>query len=180
MDTHEHERGIGRRDLIRRGAIVAGVAWTAPLIIESLASPAGALSPTGGYPCSYITVVYRVGTTYYASKFNGSSGTCAGNTTSGDIDMLQSCSGAWYDNDGSSNAIRRSTDGVTFTTLASAPSGGSCESYLAYAGGTTISAIGGATIVFALAHDGSYPGKNAYICPAGPQPNNSITAPSCG
>jgi len=180
VDTHQQGRGIDRRTLIRRGALVVGAAWTAPVIVESLVSPAGALSPTGGYPCSYITVVYKVGSSYYASKFNNGAEVCAGNTTSGDVDILQSCGGFWYDNGGPSNAIRQSSNGSTFTTLAGAPAGQSCGTYLAFAGGTTINAQGGATIVFAVAHDGSYPGKKQFICPAGPSANNSVTAPSCG
>lgn len=182
MDTHQQGRGIDRRTLIRRGALVAGAAWTAPLIVESLTSPAGALSPTGGYPCSYITVVYKVGTTYYAAKFNNGDAECSGNSTSGDETFTQSCGGGWYKNSGDGTAIRRSTDGVTYTTLLSAPAGQSCSTYLSYQGGTTISAQNNATIVFAAAHDGSYspPSKFRFVCPTGPQYNNSISAPSCG
>lgn len=171
--------GIDRRTLIRRGALAAGVVWTAPLVIESVTSPAGALSPVGGYPCSYITVVYQVGSGFYAAKFNKGASTCSGNSTSGDVSFTESCGSVWYDNGGSGNAIRRSTNGTTFTTLADAPTGQSCSTYVSYGGGTTINAINGAAIVFAVAHDGSYsPIKNKYLCPA--SPSSTITAPSCG
>jgi hypothetical protein len=40
-------RGIDRRTLIKRAAATGAVAWTAPLIIDSLASPAAALTCTG-------------------------------------------------------------------------------------------------------------------------------------
>lgn len=36
--------GIRRRDLIRRAAIAGTLAWTAPVVVESLASPASALT----------------------------------------------------------------------------------------------------------------------------------------
>src|SRR5262245_44086051 len=44
-DTSRPEGGsLDRRALIKRAAIVGGVAWTAPLIIDSIASPAAAAS----------------------------------------------------------------------------------------------------------------------------------------
>lgn len=45
---------LGRRALLRRAAIVGGVAWTAPLVVESLASPAGALTLSGCYRFSVV------------------------------------------------------------------------------------------------------------------------------
>lgn len=58
-----------RRDLIRRAAIVGAAAWTAPLIVGSVASPAGAATP-----CDCAT-----GSAYTGAKLEGissSSGTC--------------------------------------------------------------------------------------------------------
>lgn len=48
--SHEPNGGapIDRRTLIRRAAIVGGVAWTTPVIVGSLASPAGAATITPG------------------------------------------------------------------------------------------------------------------------------------
>lgn len=40
--SERNARNISRRDLIRRGAVVGGLAWTAPVIVSSLSSPAGA------------------------------------------------------------------------------------------------------------------------------------------
>jgi hypothetical protein len=49
MDTPRIERpGIGRRTLIKRAAVAGAVVWTAPVIIDSLGSPAAAFSPTPG------------------------------------------------------------------------------------------------------------------------------------
>ena len=36
------ERGLSRRDLIKRGVIAGGLAWTAPVLVQSMTSPAGA------------------------------------------------------------------------------------------------------------------------------------------
>jgi hypothetical protein len=45
VETNDAERpGIGRRTLIKRAAAAGAVAWTAPLIIDSLASPAAAVT----------------------------------------------------------------------------------------------------------------------------------------
>lgn len=43
LPPDEHE-ALGRRALIRRAAILGAAAWTAPVIIDSLASPAGAVT----------------------------------------------------------------------------------------------------------------------------------------
>jgi hypothetical protein len=52
MDDHDDETrdesrpGIGRRTLIKRAAVAGAAAWTAPVILGSVASPAGALTCT--------------------------------------------------------------------------------------------------------------------------------------
>ena len=37
--------GLHRRALLKRGVIVGGAAWVAPMLIDSVRSPAAALSP---------------------------------------------------------------------------------------------------------------------------------------
>jgi hypothetical protein len=45
LDSQDVERpGIDRRSLIKRAAATGAIAWTAPLILDSLASPAAALT----------------------------------------------------------------------------------------------------------------------------------------
>jgi hypothetical protein len=46
--TDTGKSGLDRRTLIKRAAIVGAAAWTAPAIIGSVASPAGAISPSPG------------------------------------------------------------------------------------------------------------------------------------
>lgn len=41
----EGAQGVSRRDLIRRGAVAAGVAWTAPMILQSAAAAGTQCSP---------------------------------------------------------------------------------------------------------------------------------------
>lgn len=45
-DTGQETGGLTRRDMMRRGAIVGGVLWAAP-VVQSLGSPAAAVSPAG-------------------------------------------------------------------------------------------------------------------------------------
>jgi hypothetical protein len=44
IPQHDAASGLDRRSLIKRAAAVGAAAWTAPVIIGSLASPAGALT----------------------------------------------------------------------------------------------------------------------------------------
>jgi hypothetical protein len=45
------ERGLDRRALIKRAGIAGAVAWTTPVVLDSLLSPAGAFS---GTPCNSV------------------------------------------------------------------------------------------------------------------------------
>jgi hypothetical protein len=44
LDSRTTPAGINRRELIKRAAAAGAIAWTAPVIVDSLASPAGALT----------------------------------------------------------------------------------------------------------------------------------------
>ena len=48
--AEEPDPGVSRRALLRRGAVVGGIAWTAPIIVQSLTSPAGAQVSPGPPP----------------------------------------------------------------------------------------------------------------------------------
>src|SRR4051812_35106359 len=77
---------LSGRQVIKASAVAGAAAWTAPVIIDSLASPAAASSE----PCqpgtpnlSYGIIIYRKGSTYYAVKIAGNS--CSSeNGTGGD------------------------------------------------------------------------------------------------
>src|SRR5436190_4820159 len=56
-------RGLSRRDMIKASAAAGAAAWTAPVIIDSLASPAAAASPscTGtSVTMSWIYILFQV------------------------------------------------------------------------------------------------------------------------
>ncbi|MEQ1787829.1 MAG: hypothetical protein ABL966_12310, partial [Acidimicrobiales bacterium] len=49
MTTDDDLGGIHRRSLIKRGVIAGGTAWVAPMLIDSVLSPAAAVSLEAGY-----------------------------------------------------------------------------------------------------------------------------------
>jgi hypothetical protein len=61
VDTGGAERrGLSRRDLIKASAVAGAAAWTAPVIIDSLSSPAAAFTtpPCPDTPGNYYAVIY--------------------------------------------------------------------------------------------------------------------------
>ena len=84
FETQDTERpGIGRRTLIKRAAAVGAVAWTAPLILDSMASPAGAI--TNG-PCDlYVFRMQRTGGSGACTATIATVATCATPTVSGTV-----------------------------------------------------------------------------------------------
>src|SRR3954467_7275560 len=89
--------GLSRRELIRRAAVVGALAWTAPVVIESLTSPAGALT---GVPGCWI-IDYAPGTTANSCKTAGSDPNC---TPSGTVCANQ------HDGAGRRPAVRHGHD----------------------------------------------------------------------
>ncbi len=72
--------GMSRRDLIKASAVAGATAWTAPMIIDSLSSPAAAGSipcAASEFTCSWIYVLYTDGTNYWFTGFTGPGGTPA-------------------------------------------------------------------------------------------------------
>jgi hypothetical protein len=69
-ETGRGARGLTRREMIRASAVAGAAAWTAPVIIDSLASPAsaGSVLATG---ISHIDVVFRAGSGAPCSLTNG-------------------------------------------------------------------------------------------------------------
>jgi hypothetical protein len=159
----EERTGIGRRTLIKRAAATGAVAWAAPTIIGSIASPAGAV--TGGLPasCSYASIVVQCGATICAVKVVTNGTTCVatgGNTTSGDSTFTTTCGGHTYSNTCSGDLICRDDSVVPACT-------GPCPITV---NGGTITANSGCTILFAIGHSGS--------CSGGPGVH--FCAPCCG
>jgi len=151
---HDVERpGIDRRTLIKRTAAAGAVAWAAPTIIGSLASPAGAV--TGGFPCSYAMVVVQTAGGVVAVKINQGATTCTNtNDTSNDGPFSQTCpSGVTYSG---------GTASCSGTAICQASGGNPAAPVNANAGacpvtvsGGTVTATAGNTILFSIVHDGS-------------------------
>lgn len=70
--TNPTRKGLSRRDMIKASAVAGAAAWTAPVIIDSLASPAAALSQ--GSFCIAVTAATCAGQTAadYTTAFTGS------------------------------------------------------------------------------------------------------------
>lgn len=173
LAEREVERpGIDRRTLIKRTAAVGAVAWAAPTIIGSLASPAGAV--TGGFPCSYAIVVVKLANnSVVAVKINTGATACSNdNTTSGDAGFSVACpSGVTYSGGTSScsgTAICQKI-GANPATVVPANSG-ACPVTV---NGGQVTATSGNTILFSIVHDGSCAG---HFCPG--QCGGNFTAPA--
>jgi hypothetical protein len=84
VEAQDGRKGLSRRDMIKASAAAGAVAWTAPVIIDSLASPAAAASGCTGssVTLSWIYVLYRVSGVYFITGFSKGESTC-GNIPSG-------------------------------------------------------------------------------------------------
>jgi len=147
---------MNRRTLIKGAAVAGATAWTAPVIIDSLMSPAAAQS--GGFPCSYASIVFtKNGAGPYAVKIDHFATTCTiTNETSGDNTFTASCNGT-YSNTCSGNticfdgsAVPASSVGCPFTV-----SGGN------------VTAQAGVSILFVAVHDGSFANHFQTLCAPG-------------
>jgi hypothetical protein len=197
-------KGLSRRQMIKASAVAGAAAWTAPVIIGSLSSPAAAASiPCGTtLTCSWIYVLYRVSGTYYVSGFNLNGSACGGggsNThgamcnggggeaceiggvTSGvsfSISLFNGGPLAQYFSYNTSNSCGGAQLTPTYLTQATTPS---CTTYLSVSGGSIV-AIGGAEIVSAIGFGGNGGDANHMhaICPQTSGTNNQLCAPATG
>jgi len=169
--------GIDRRTLIKGAAIAGAGAWTAPMIVDSLASPAAAGSlPPGSLGCSYAMVVFTIAgnATIYVAKVGESGQSCAGTgTTSSDATFSTSCNGHTFDTTTVTHQVSR--DGTLVTPYTTSPCPG-----LFTVGNNAIEAAGNVTILFSVGHAGSCPGKFCIDCPSSPGPGSTVHFPGCG
>ena len=164
MTEQEVERpGIDRRTLIKRTAAAGAVAWAAPTIIGSIASPAGAV--TGGLPasCSYLMLVMQLpspdanGNTIVAFKvFQGATTCVPENHMSADAGASFSigCNGVTYSRCGSDQICAGGS------VVPAAATGTPCP--VTVNGGTITVTTG--TLLFGVAHSGSCSGGGGAIC----------------
>jgi hypothetical protein len=113
VDTSEAERpGIDRRTIIKRAAAAGAVAWTAPAILGSIASPAGAITGTPG--CFKFTVPINTGaacnnvTAAFDTTCDFTTTQCSPTTEAAGVALSKYCMAA-------STACAATTGTVTFT-----------------------------------------------------------------
>jgi hypothetical protein len=185
-------RGLSRRDLIKASAVAGAAAWTAPVIIDSLASPAAAQS--GGLPttCSYALIVFSFGGGTYIMRIAQGSASCSfDNSTSSDDDMTRGgtgcatvtgpdfpCGGHAYTG-GNCHNTTIWQDGSPVSTAV--PSGTSCDSLFTIQNCVvTVKNSSTTQILFAVSHHGPASGWNGSkfypICP----PSSSTVTLNCG
>jgi hypothetical protein len=176
-------RGLSRRDMIKASAVAGAAAWTAPVIVDSLSSPAAAASGNTGINCSKSILFFRKpgDTTIYIAGFQDNdcqTCDCFGNWSGPNLGggacphACFSCNGTTFRiNVGNSNAgTTTACNGGTFTAGALLPAG-QCNNWLSYGGGT-VTAINGATILGAMGFGGNQ--LNGY-CPNNTNAGNQVT-----
>ncbi len=171
-------RGLSRRDMIKASAVAGAAAWTAPAIIDSLASPAAAAS--GGLPttCSYALVVFNYnGSGPYIMKIAQGSASCTyTNSTSNDSSFNSySCNGHTYQGGSAYGAVIQQ-DGVTVPTLSSP----TCDSLFTVQGSTIVRDTSLVTLLFAVSHHGGSGGwQGSKFFPACPGAGATSVTVNC-
>jgi len=176
---------MSRRDLIKASALAGAAAWTAPMIVDSLASPAAAESValnSTGINCSKAILFFTIpgDSTVHIAGFQDIPGcqtcNCFGNWASPNLSDCASacftCNGTTFQiNAGSGTDAGTATScGGTFTPATVLPfnTPTDCNHWLTYGGGT-VTGQNGATILGALGFGGNH--LNGY-CPSGNQITN--------
>jgi hypothetical protein len=155
--------------MIKASAVAGAAAWTAPMIIDSLSSPAAAAS-NAPIPCSWFYLLFTKpgDATIYWTGSNGNA--CNTLSTNNAGTYCKVCNGVAYTIlGGQGNLTYGATCGGAATAATAA--GSSCSSYIQI-NGTTVSAIGGATILAAFSHPNST--LSCSPCPTN-SADNSIT-----
>ena len=184
-DIEQGERsGLSRRQMIKASAVAGAAAWTAPVIIDSLASPAAAGSGLA-FGLSFAIVIFDYNGNRYAMKVDGGTNTCTGTlNVGGDATNVSfgTCNGTTTGIDGSKDLTTSGTTAVAY------PGPPACSTLFDF-NGFNITSKNGATIVFAFAHSGSFgsgcnntPGgsavdKDSAKCPAPGATSVTFTCP---
>ena len=152
-------RGLSRRDMIKASAVAGAAAWTAPVIIDSLASPAAAISGGINFTgASYAIIVFDKGGVRYVLKIGGNNPTTCTKTAgfSGDVAdnaNIGTCKGTTFRIDGGD------LEAASGTAI-QVDTGSDCST-LFHTFDDTVEADPSITLVFGVAHAGSCSGNNA-------------------
>jgi hypothetical protein len=174
--------GLSRRDMIKGAAAAGAAVWTAPMIIDSLTSPAAAASGCSGssVTLSWIYILYRVNTTVYLTGFTLNSSTCASSGVGSNTHGTMCCAGpqgisltlnafnGGFPTPGTTEAINGGvcpgSGNGTWTTEAS------CGTHIVFSGGQIVSQ-NGAEILAAIGFGG---GTLRALCPTSSGTGNSV------
>jgi hypothetical protein len=148
--------GLSRRDLIKRSAVGGVGIWSAPIIFNSLATPAAAGTtafPTG---CSWGLVVFTYQGVDYVVKIDEGDASCYSSNVGnpdGDFDSFV-CGGFTYRivNTGSQPPLERSGDGVTYSVIPAYT--GTCSDLFDVSGSTFTALDPTVQIRFGVTHHG--------------------------
>jgi hypothetical protein len=102
--------GLSRREIIKRSAVAGGLVWTAPVVIDSLASPAGALSVCTSTACSTTTPSHSC--TWYGFRIVANATSCS--AFGGNLDKCPNVDNFW-------STLTNPSNG--FTTVSGCPPG---------------------------------------------------------
>jgi len=169
--------GLSRRDMIKVASVAGVAAWTAPMIIGSVTSPAAAASGAP-LPCSWTYVFFKVGSTVYYTGISGGGNTCnSGSSNNGSPNpVCVTCNGVTYSMSNFTGGQGGSAGHLQAGGSDATDVGTSCSNYIKV-NGTTVSAIGGATILAAFSHPSS---TLSCACPGSTSSGNSITVCNTG
>jgi hypothetical protein len=149
--------------MIKATAVAGAAAWTAPMIIDSLSSPAAAASGGGSVTCSKDLVFFTIPgnpQVYIAGYQNSCAGcNCFGTFSAPNLSpsgfRCYPCGGVTYRvNVGSANAATGATCATATTAAPQLPVPSTCTQWLSVSGGT-VTGINGATVLAAIAFEGN-------------------------
>ena len=172
-DATRPRRGLTRREMIRASAVAGATAWTAPVIVDSLASPAAAAS-SSPVSCSWFYVVYMKpgSSTVWWTSANNSSTVCNNAAPANNSGTrTKTCYGVTYTLPDDNHPIPTYDTGSGAVAATNDPN---CSSYIMISG-STLTAKGGATLLAAWSHPGS-----DSVCSACPSTTANNSVGVCG
>jgi hypothetical protein len=178
---------IDRRTLIKGAAVAGAVAWAAPVIIDSVTSPAAAASGTTGLQCSWVYVFFQSGATVYYTGFSKNGVGCGDGSSNNATPICLSCNGVNYTigtfGSGEGGSVGKLTYGTSACTVGTAlpnaavhADSSACGQYLSASGGV-ITAKAGVTLLAAIGHPTN---TLSGWCPNNTSAGNSINTFSGG
>ena len=183
-------RGLSRRDMIKASAVAGAAAWTAPVIIDSLASPAAAATGTTGIGCSWVYVFFKKAagdSVVYYTGFAKNGVGCGNGSSNNATPICVPCGGVNYTigtfGGGEGGSVGELTYGTGTCTAGTAlPNAAvheptaTCSSFITASGGV-IMPVGTTVLLAAIGHPSS---TLTGWCPSGGNINTTVNGGSGG